>query len=174
MGYTFYDGTILVAQGILTTLSHILHLAEQHPSSGTLLSARLHGDMYPLPDQVRLATQFSENLIARLTAREPVTFEGKPTTYAACYERIETVLKGLKEVDREVVNQQADVLKLTQLGPERKAEISGATYAHVVVLPNIYFHLTTAYGILRKEGVPLGKMDYYTGFVPLTLAAGSQ
>ena len=72
MGHTLCDGTI-VAQGILCSLSHILHQAEQRPDASTLFEARLYEDMYPLTDQVRLATQFSENLLARLTGREPVT-----------------------------------------------------------------------------------------------------
>ncbi|KAL1845658.1 hypothetical protein Plec18167_009146 [Paecilomyces lecythidis] len=166
MVYTLYDSTIVVAQSILNTLSHILHQAEKRTDADNLLEARLHEDMYPLTDQVRLATQFSENLVARLTGREPVTFEGKPTTFAQCYERIETVLRALEEADKNVVNEQGDVVATTKLGPENTAELKGAVYAHSLALPNIFFHLTTAYGILRKEGVPLGKRDYYAGFVP--------
>ncbi|KAJ9287864.1 hypothetical protein DTO021C3_4669 [Paecilomyces variotii] len=172
MGYTLYDGTIVVLQGILNSLSHILHQAEQRPDGSSLLEARLHEDMYPFTDQVRLATLSSENVAARLTAREPVTFEGKPATFSQCYERIETVLKVLNEADKNVVNQNGDMLATTKLGPEKTVEMSGATYAHIVALPNVFFHLTTAYGILRKEGVPLGKRDYYIGFFPPV--AGSQ
>ncbi|KAJ9303071.1 hypothetical protein DTO271G3_445 [Paecilomyces variotii] len=166
MGYTLYDGTIVVLQGILNSLSHILHQAEQRPDASSLLEARLHEDMYPLTDQIRLATQFSENVAARLTDWEPVIFEGKPATFAQCYQRIETVLKVLNEADKNVVNQHGDIVATTKLGPERTVEMSGATYAHIVALPNVFFHLITAYGILRKEGVPLGKRDYYTGFFP--------
>ncbi|KAJ5498933.1 hypothetical protein N7453_007984 [Penicillium expansum] len=151
MVHTFYDGTIVVAEHILGSLSHFLQQAEQRPNATDLLNARLCEDMYPVTDQVRIATQFSEYLVARLTGREPVTTEGKPTTYAECYERIEKVLKALKEADKDVVNQHADKLKSTQMGPDQAAEISGAIYAHTIVLPNIYFHLTTTYGILRKE-----------------------
>jgi uncharacterized protein len=173
MGYTLYDGTIMVVQGILKSLSHILHQAEQRPDAITLLEGRLYEDMYPLPDQVRLATQFSENLVARLTGREPVTLEGNLTTFAKCYERIDTVLNVLNEADKNVVNQCGDVFGTTKMGPEKSVEMSGATYAHSIALANIFFHLATAYGILRKEGVPLGKRDYYTGFFPQQLA-GSQ
>lgn len=172
MVHTFYDGTIVVAEHILGSLSHFLQQAEQRPNATDLLNARLCEDMYPVTDQVRIATQFSEYLVARLTGREPVTTEGKPTTYAECYERIEKVLKALKEADKDVVNQHADKLKSTQMGPDQAAEISGAIYAHTIVLPNIYFHLTTTYGILRKEGVPLGKLDYYVGFSSRRLAWG--
>lgn len=164
MPNTFYDGTIPVLRSILTTLSHVLTQGTQHPKADTFLDARLIEDMYPLSDQVRLVTQFSENLVARLTGREAVTFEGKPATYAECFERIETVLKAVNEADKDVVNQGGDKVESTKIGPRDLGDMSGATYAHMMVLPNIYFHLTTAYDILRKEGVPLGKKDYFVGF----------
>ncbi|CAL5874318.1 uncharacterized protein PFLUO_LOCUS8614 [Penicillium psychrofluorescens] len=166
MGYTFYDGTIAVAQSTLGSLSHILRQAEQHPNASTLIEARLHSDMYPLSDQIRIVTQFSENLAAKLTGREPVTFERNLTTFAKCHERIETVLKALNAADKDVVNQHAEILGPTQVGPEQTVQMAGAAFAHTVALPNIYFHLVTAYGILRKEGVPVGKRDYYVGFFP--------
>lgn len=167
--YTFYDGTIAVVIPLLKTLSHILHLAEQErpASTSTLLhDARLHADMYPLSDQIRVATQYAENLAARLTGREETKLPGNPASFAECFERIDAVLKTLGEADKEVVNGQADVVKTTPMGPEKAVPISTAMYAHQVVMPNIYFHLTTAYGILRKEGVAIGKRDYYTGFFP--------
>ncbi|PYH97054.1 hypothetical protein BO71DRAFT_396497 [Aspergillus ellipticus CBS 707.79] len=167
MPHTFYDGTIPVLQGVLRTLSHILHQAEQQPNSNTLLEARLSPDMYPLPDQIRIATQFSENLVARLTGREPVAFEKDDlTSFAKFYERIETVAKVLGEADKETVNRHGEMLEATKMGPEAEVQMSGAAYAHTIVLPNVYFHVMTAYGILRKEGVPLGKRDYFVGFFP--------
>ncbi|PWY72501.1 hypothetical protein BO94DRAFT_539174 [Aspergillus sclerotioniger CBS 115572] len=168
MGYTFYDGTIAVIQSILNSLSHILRQAEKHPDATSLLEARLYEDMYPLTDQIRLATQFSENVAAKLTGRDPVDFEGKPTTYAECYERIDTVLEVLGKADKDVVNQQCDIVGPSKVSREMTMEVSGAVYAHTMAMPNIYFHLTTAYDILRKEGVPLGKRDYYAGFFPLS------
>lgn len=104
--------------------------------------------------------------MARLTGREPIKYEGNPQTLDECHSRIETVLQALKAADREVVNQRAEVLAETALGPEFRAEMSGVAYAYTLALPNIYFHLVTAYGILRMEGVPLGKRDYYVGFFP--------
>ncbi|KAJ5662687.1 hypothetical protein N7462_011613 [Penicillium macrosclerotiorum] len=166
MAYSVYDSAIAVTQSLLRTLSHILHTAEQSPNASTILESRLIEDMYPVPDQVRLATQYSEFLVARLMGREPVTFSGNPTTFAECYQRIDTVLQSLSEADRDVVTQHGDAVAPTNLGPQGTVEMSGAAYAHTVVLPNIYFHLNTAYGILRKAGIPLGKKDYYVGFFP--------
>ncbi|KAJ5226821.1 uncharacterized protein N7469_006827 [Penicillium citrinum] len=172
MSHTFYDGTIVVLQGILETFSHILHKAEESPNSSAFPAARLHEDMYPLTDQIRLATQFSEYILAKVTGREPRKFEGNPLTFAEFYERIDTMLKSLKEADKDVVNANADKEELTQVGPTAKIELSNAIYAHRIALPNIYFHLNIAYGILRKEGVPLGKLDYFAGFFPPSMAQG--
>ncbi|KAL3470366.1 hypothetical protein BJX99DRAFT_239669 [Aspergillus californicus] len=169
MPHTTYDGTIAVAQKILKSLRHILHLAEtQQPeaSSTTLLTARLHPDMYPLPDQIRLATQFCENLAARLSGREPETFERESlNSFAGFYARIDKVLQILEQTDKDVVNEQGDKVVPTPFGPGVVVDLSGAQFAHTAAIPNIYFHLTTAYGILRKEGVVLGKKDYYAGFI---------
>ncbi|RAL01549.1 DUF1993 domain-containing protein [Aspergillus ibericus CBS 121593] len=168
MSFTFYDGTIAVIQSTLKSLTHVLRQAETRPDATALLEARLYEDMYPLTDQVRLATQFSENVAAKLTGREPVVFEGKPTTYAECYERIDTVLEVLGKADKDVVNQHSDIVSPSKVGGNLTMDVSGAVYAHTMAMPNIYFHLTTAYDILRKEGVPLGKRDYYAGFFPLS------
>ncbi|KAL4886391.1 hypothetical protein BJY04DRAFT_213162 [Aspergillus karnatakaensis] len=165
---TTYETTVVVLQAILNTLTHILKKAEQHPNASTFITgARLHENMYPLADQIRIATQFSEFLAARLTGRPPVILGQNPTSFAESYERIETVQKTLREADRNTVNEYGDKIESTQRGPEEAVDMSGAAYAHTIVLPNIYFHLTTAYGILRKEGVGLGKRDYYEGFFPV-------
>lgn len=171
MSPTIYDSSILVLQGVLGTLTHILKKAEEQPNADTLLTtARLYEDMYPITDQVRCATQYSENILARLTGREPVTFDRDLGSYAKCYERIELVLKSLKEADKDVVNGHADVVAATPFGPGKVVDMKAGVWVHSIALPNVYFHLTTAYGILRKEGVPLGKMDYYAGFAPVALS----
>lgn len=171
MGHTIYDSSILVCQGILGTLTHILKKAEEQSNAEHLLTtARLYEDMYPLTDQVRLATQYSENILARLTGREAVTFDRDLGSYSKCYERINLVLKSLKEADKDVVNAHAEVVAPTPFGPGNVVDMKSGVWVHSIALPNVYFHLTTAYGILRKEGVPLGKMDYYAGFAPIAMS----
>ncbi|KAL4913549.1 hypothetical protein BDW62DRAFT_159763 [Aspergillus aurantiobrunneus] len=164
---TTYDTTIPVAQAILTTLTHILHKAEQtHPAPSTLLTSRLHPTMYPLADQVRCLTQFTTFLAARLTNHEATHLGGNPDTFAECHARIEAVQRILAEADRDVVNEQGALVKETSRGPLGSVDMSGSRYAHTIVLPNVYFHLVTAYDVLRANGVEVGKMDYYQGFLP--------
>ncbi|KAH8423846.1 DUF1993 domain-containing protein [Aspergillus melleus] len=168
--YTFYDGTIPVAISVLKTLSHILTVAsQQRPTETTTLlhTPRLHETMYPLADQVRIATQWSEDLVARLTGREATKFTGNPGDFSECFERIDTVLKALDEADKDRVNEEGDREKLTTLAPGLEVPMKGATWAHTVILPNLYFHVTTAFGILRKEGLEIGKRDFYAGFFPM-------
>ncbi|PLB36924.1 DUF1993 domain-containing protein [Aspergillus candidus] len=162
---TTYD-SIRTAQQALSTLSHILKTAEKsHPDPASLPSARLHPDMQPLSFQVHIATFMSMKLAARLTLQDPpAPLENNLTTIDSMQERIKTVQDILDAVPAGDVNAKAEEIKSTPLGP-KEVEISGAEYARVFNLPNIYFHLVTAYGILRKEGVPLGKVEYMTEFI---------
>ncbi|CAG8958995.1 hypothetical protein HYFRA_00012154 [Hymenoscyphus fraxineus] len=137
MVYTLYDGSIVVLQGILGTLSHILHQAEKQPDADKILEARLHEEMLPLPEQVRIATQYSENLVARLSGRKPVEFSEKLVTFADFYKRIETVAKSLREADKDVVNLHAEVTELTAMGPAKPVEMSGAIRGFTAVQGHI-------------------------------------
>ncbi|KAJ5485190.1 hypothetical protein N7539_005178 [Penicillium diatomitis] len=170
--YTFHTGSVKIAHNLLQSLSHILHKASNadngasptKPDTTTLLNARLIQDMYPLSDQIRLATQYTEFIVARTTNRDPLTYSS-PTTFAQAHEMIDAVVSAAAAADPETVNQQADVVKMSMLGKDSMAEMRTAEYVHLALLPNLYFHVTTAYGILRKEGVKLEKWDYYAGFV---------
>ncbi|KAH9901719.1 hypothetical protein F4778DRAFT_737443 [Xylariomycetidae sp. FL2044] len=176
MPYTLYDGTVPVVQGMLRSLDHFLTLAEAHPSSATLLhSTRLREDMYPLADQVRLATQWPMNALARLLTDQqqqdpsqpqqpPPALGPSPQTWQECHDRIATVLAACEAADRDEVNKGGERTEPTKLGPAGERDMSGAEYFHVVILPNFYFHVATAYGILRSAGVGLGKGDWYEGF----------
>ncbi|PYH72371.1 DUF1993 domain-containing protein [Aspergillus vadensis CBS 113365] len=175
---TLYATTLPILTSILKTLLHLLRTAERtHPNpSSLLLNSRLHPTMYPLTDQIRLATSFSVRLYARLTNHPeaetlPTTLlpEGNPQSFAECYERIDKVLELLKDADndastKEVVNANAETVKPAPVGPGVNMDVTNATYAHTMVLPNIYFHLNIAYAIVRMEGVEIGKRDLYVGF----------
>ncbi|PKY01188.1 hypothetical protein P168DRAFT_293025 [Aspergillus campestris IBT 28561] len=160
-----YD-SIRTAQQALSTLSYILKTAEKsHPDPASLPTASLHPDMQPLSFQVHIATFMAMKLAARLTLQDPpAALENNLTTIDNMQARIKTVKDILDAVPAEEVNAKAEVIKSTLLGP-KEVEISGAEYARVFNLPNIYFHVVTAYGILRKEGVPLGKVEYMTEFI---------
>ncbi|GLA59531.1 hypothetical protein AtubIFM54640_010652 [Aspergillus tubingensis] len=170
---TLYATTLPILTSILKTLLHLLRTAERtHPNpSSLLLNSRLHPTMYPLTDQIRLVTSNSARLYARLTNHPeaetlPTTLlpEGNLQSFAECYERIDKVLELLKDADTDVVNANAETVKPAPAGPGVEIDVTNATYAHTMVLPNIYFHLNIAYAIVRMEGVEVGKRDLYVGF----------
>ncbi|KAA8645442.1 DUF1993 domain-containing protein [Aspergillus tanneri] len=151
-------------------LPHILRQAEQYPNAANLLAARLRDDMKPLTSQIHIATQVSEKMLARLTGRDPVIFDENLKSFAEIHERIENALKALSDADKDVVNRYGEEVSPTTLGPDKILSISGAAFANGTAMPNIFFHLTIAYAILRKEGVPLGKRDYIMSFVAPQIA----
>lgn len=125
-----------------------------------LFAARLAPDMLTLTGQIHLATAFAKNGACRLAQKTPPDFGDLQPTLAAARARIaETlaILDGVKPADCEG----AWTRELTvRIGPDREMTMTGADYLQRFVLTNFYFHLTTAYAILRHNGVPLGKTDF--------------
>lgn len=166
MVYTLYEGFVLQTKRALTTLSHILHKAEEQPNASSLPSCRLHDDMKSLSYQVFAATTQTSLALAKLTA-EPFPTEDTSRdivyTYAEMYARIDKVLQALDAVNKDFILEHCETVEFTPLGADMQP-LSGITYA-CIMQANIFFHVTTVYGILRKEGVPLGKVDYILPFV---------
>ncbi|KAJ5443729.1 uncharacterized protein N7458_007601 [Penicillium daleae] len=166
MVYTLYEGFVLQTKRALTTLSHILHKAEEQPNASSLPSCRLHNDMKSLSYQVFAATTQTSLVLAKLTAESFPTEDTSTDvvyTYAEMYARISKVLQALDAVDKDFILEHCEAVNPTPLGVDIQL-LSGITYA-CIMQANIFFHVTTAYGILRKEGVPLGKVDYILPFV---------
>lgn len=165
MAFTLYDATIVEAKLVLATLEHLLDEAEKQPNSNTFLQARLYDDMKPFTFQIHAATRFSEKLVARLSGRESEEFEDDLTSYSDMRARIAKVLQSLEQTDKDVVNRQGEEVAPTDLPSVGIVDMAGKAFAMGAVMPNINFHLSMAYAILRKEGVPLQKKDYIMKFV---------
>jgi hypothetical protein len=122
--------------------------------------------MKSLSYQVFAATEQTLLVLAKLT-NEPLPTEDNSEdvvyTYAQMYARIDRVLQALDVVDKDLILEHCEAVKPTPLG-ENMHPLSGIKYA-CLMQANIFFHVTTAYGILRKEGVPLGKVDYLMPFI---------
>jgi hypothetical protein len=165
MSYSLYDATVPMASGALKSLSQILDRAEEHPDATKLLTARLTEDMKPLSFQVHYAAFQAQYVAAKLSGRPDFTEpEEDLDTYEKMHARVQQALKALEEIDRETVNGNAD--EMTQFA--RRDQMMDVPVKAVVGLwnmPNIYFHVSMAYAILRKEGVPLGKRDWSRAFV---------
>lgn len=165
MSYSLYDATVPMAKNALKALTKILKLGEAAPNSASLLDARIYPDMLPLSFQIKMVTDTSTKLVARLHGTEPHAWEGDLNNFADCYARISKAEEILAAADKEVINQRQGEIVSLSMGSKGTFQMTGSNYAAGYALPNIFFHLTTAYNILRKEGVPVGKESYIEPFI---------
>lgn len=164
--YTLYDASMGVAKDALTALSAVIAKAEGSSAAASIPEARIYSDMLPFTFQVHFVTQTISKMVARLTGAEPKEYENNLETYEAMKARIADVQAQVEAANRDDVNgreKETVGLGLGKDTPEVKLE--GWKYVHGYAVPNIYFHLATAYGIARKEGVELGKRDYIMPFL---------
>jgi hypothetical protein len=164
MAYSLYDATVSMAVGALKSLSQILARAEEHPDSIRLLTARLADDMKPFHWQVHYATFQAQYIAAKLSSVEYAEPEGDLDTYEKMHARIQQALEALREVDKATANDLGETT--TEFARrDHMMEVPVKGVVGLWSMPNIYFHISMAYAILRKEGVPLGKRDWSRGFV---------
>ncbi|HKQ45001.1 MAG TPA: DUF1993 domain-containing protein [Rhizomicrobium sp.] len=161
MAYDIYDASIPPLIHMLGGLSNILTKGEAHGGIDPA-QARLAPDMLPLKNQVYIATDTAKGCGARLAGVEIPKYEDIETSFADLKARVAKTIAFLKSLDRKAFAGSENkhiVLKF----PNNTFEFNGADYVGKVVLPNVYFHITTAYGILRNRGVSLAKSDYLGG-----------
>jgi len=160
-----YDLTIAPLLRSLKNLDAIVGKAEAYANAdenidpATLVQARLYPNMRPFIFQIRVATDTAKGAAARLSGRAVPSWPDEETTFAEVHERIGKAidyLSGFKPADFTGAEKRAIEFKL---GP-RSVKFTGISYIADFVLPNFYFHVTTAYNILRHNGVVIGKRDY--------------
>lgn len=152
---------------MLNTLSAVLTKAENHAKAkdldpSTLLSARLAPDMFPLTRQVQFATDHAKGAVARLTGQQIEVIEDTETTFADLQARIRRVI-GIVERYKPEQFDGAESREISVKIPSAELKFSGIDYLNQWAMPNFYFHVTTAYAILRANGVELGKKDFLIG-----------
>lgn len=161
---TMYDATIPTLKRLLTNLSAILKKGEAHADAKKIdhsifLNARLAPDMYALTRQVQIATDMSKGAVARLAGVDIPKYEDDETTFADLQARItKTVafIDGIKPAQLEGSENRDVVITVRNTNLAFK----GQAYLLNWVNPNVYFHVVTAYNILRHNGVELGKLDF--------------
>lgn len=161
---TMFDISIPALKRNLTNLAHILKLGESHADSkkiehAVLLNARLFPDMYPLTRQIQIATDMSKGTAARLAGIEIPKYEDNETTFAELQARITKTIAFLDTIQpAQLEGSEAREVVVSV----RKVELkfTGQDYLLKWVNPNVYFHVSTAYNILRHSGVDLGKPDF--------------
>ncbi len=164
MPLSMYQATIPVLVRGLNNLSAILDKAEAHATAKNIdpavfINGRLAPDMYPLPNQVWIATDMAKGCAARLAGLEVPRFEDNEKTFEELRARIAKTVDFLQGVTPAQVDGSEEKPVTIRLR-NRELNMLGQPYVFNFVLPNFYFHLTTAYGILRHLGVELSKTDF--------------
>ena len=162
---TFYDQSIAIYRTRTAMLRGLLTKAEGHEKGDALLESRLAPDMFPLSTQVRFVSNFPGEALARLTERDYVSRDEDATTLAEAKATLEESAALLDGVDAsELCSPDAPVV--LDLPNGMQFTLSAENYVRDWSLPNFYFHLTTAYAILRAEGLEIGKADFLPYMTP--------
>lgn len=167
MSLSVYDASIPVYRGMLRNLAAILEKGEAHAKEAghdlaDYVSARLAPDMATLAGQIQLATDAAKSGAARLAGAVAPSFPDVETTYAELRERVAKTIAYVESIKPEDVSD--DETRTIELPlPGRTMTFTARDFLLNFSLPNFLFHVTTAYGLLRGRGVPLGKMDYLAG-----------
>jgi hypothetical protein len=160
-----YTNSVPVFKQLIMALKAILARADAHAASRSiapdaLLQSRLYPDMFPLVKQVQIAADFSRGVAARLAGVDVPSYEGNEKSFAdldALLARTLEFLDSVKSAQFEGSETKEIVLRP---GTPKEKKLSGQSYLANYGLPQFFFHVTTAYNILRHNGLDIGKRDY--------------
>ncbi len=161
---SMYEMTIPPLVLALNNLAHILKVGKRNADARNIdhsvyLNGRLAPDMYTLTRQVQIATDMSKGAGARLAVLAVPSYEDNETTFDALLARIDTTIKFLEGIEPKLF-EGAETRDIELMVRNSKREFVGLDYLLRWVMPNVYFHVTTTYSILRHFGVELGKRDF--------------
>jgi uncharacterized protein len=160
-----YSASVPVFKQMLGGLSSVLGKASSYATEKKIdpnayLQARLFPDMFALTKQVQVATDFAKGVCARLAGVEVPALKDEESTIEELQARIATVLKFIEGLDPALFDQAASREIVTQAGTPKEKKFTGESYLLNYGLPHFFFHTTTAYSLLRHNGVEVGKKDY--------------
>jgi hypothetical protein len=167
MSFTIYDASIPPLVHSLQNLSKILDKAvtqakAQDKDLNALLEARLAPDMFAFTRQIQIASDSAKGCGARLAGIEAPAMADTETTFPELQARIAKTIDFLNSLKPEQLAGAED-REITLKFPQGEMKFSGRDFLTGFALPNFYFHVTTAYALLRHEGIEIGKMDYLGG-----------
>lgn len=164
MSHSMQQMSVPIFAKTLGNLSAVLDKAAAHAEAkkidpSVLLQSRLYPDMFPLLRQVQLASDFAKGSVARLAGQEPPKYEDTETTIADVKARIARTIEFIQSIDAAKF-EGAETREIALKIRDTVQKYAGLAYLSHVALPNFFFHAATAYGILRHNGVELGKRDF--------------
>jgi hypothetical protein len=164
MSISMYEASIPHFIRMLGNLSSILDKAWVHAETKNIdesvfINARLAPDMYPLSQQIQIVTYMAKACVSRLAGLEVPGYEDNETTFADFKTLIAQTIYFLQTIDSEQIDNSYDQTITIKMS-DKAVVYTGQVYLLDVIIPHFYFHVTTAYAILRHHGVELGKKDY--------------
>jgi uncharacterized protein len=168
MAFSMYTASVPVFQHMLRNLSHILDKGEASAQArkfepSVLATSRLAPDMLPFTRQILIACDAAKNGVARIAGIEAPKFEDNESTFAELKARIQKTQEFLESVPAAKLEGTENKEVTFPVGRDATRTMTAQAYLTTWVLPNFFFHVTTAYAILRHNGVDLGKTDYLAG-----------
>ena len=167
MKFSMHAMSVDVFANALGNLSWVLEkaaasAAQRKFDPAVLLAARLAPDMLPLTRQVQIASDIAKNSVARLAAQDPPRFEDTETTIEQLRARLARAIDYLRSIPASAL-EGAETRDIKVPTGERTLEFKGLEFLQRWAIPNVFFHVVTAYDILRHNGVELGKADFLRG-----------
>ena len=167
MSISMYEASVPVITHMLGSLSHVLSKAEVHAAERKIdpqvfVNARLAPDMFPLKRQVQIASDNAKGMTSRLAGRDAPKYEDNEDNFAELQARIAKTRDYLASLlSAEFDGAESRPIQIKSGG--RELNFTGSQYLTLFAMPNFLFHVTTAYDILRHNGVPLSKPDFLGG-----------
>lgn len=164
MSLSMYEIAVPPMIRSLTNLRSILEKAATYAETkkiapSVLVNARLYPDMFPLVRQVQIATDVAKGAVSRLAGVEPPKYEDVETTFEELFARVDKTVALLESTDpKQLEGSEENTILLPM--HDKTVTFKGLPYLVDFVLPNVYFHVTTVYAILRHNGVEIGKKDF--------------
>ncbi|WP_188565516.1 DUF1993 domain-containing protein [Undibacterium terreum] len=165
MSISMYTASVPVFKQMLNSLSALLSKAEAQATekkidASAYLQDRLYPDMFPLLRQVQIACDFAKGTSARLAGVEVPSYEDSEQSFGDLQARIAKTLTFINGLTEEQIAGSEGREIVTQAGTPKEKRFTGQSYLLNYSLPHFFFHTTTAYAILRHNGVEVGKRDY--------------
>ena len=165
MTISAYTSSVPVFKQMLTALSNVLQKAEAHATEknidpNALLQARLFPDMFPLVRQVQIAVDFAKGVSARLAGVDVPSYADTEQSFADLQALLAKALAFIDTLNAAQFEGSASKEIVLRPGTPKEKKLSGSAYLQNYGMPQFFFHVTTAYAILRHNGVDIGKRDY--------------
>ena len=165
MPISMYAASVPVLEQMLGSLAAILRKAEAHATErriepDALLQARLAPDMFPLTRQVEIACDFARGIAARLAGHDTLSIPDGHRTFDALQDLIARTLEFVRSVPAAAFERSEEREIVLRPGTPKEKRLGGQAYLLGYGLPQFFFHVTTAYALLRHNGIEIGKKDY--------------